>query len=121
MTSTSLSANPMPEYVILDIDAHAPMITWLCDEQGEDESLLYPALLECLKFENDEEFELAFFLNEYRETNPYSIQLLPVLDQVATAMRTQLKQLRLYERWYLDYCVDRILPGAVVLVRRDTI
>jgi hypothetical protein len=114
MTSTNLSANPMPERIVLDIDAHEHMMAWLCDDH---ESLLYPALLECLKFEKDGEFELAYFLDEYRECHPDSSRFIPVLSRAAESLLTQIKQMHLYERACLNYEFDRLIPGAIVLVR----
>jgi hypothetical protein len=116
MTSTNLSANPMPEYVLLDIEAHEPLMTWLCEEHDEDEALLYPALVDCL-FEKDGEFELAYFMSEYKEQHPDSERIIPVMSQLSELMLIQIKQLHLYGQWYLNYKFDRLIPGAIVLRR----
>jgi hypothetical protein len=117
MTSTNSSANPMPEHIVLDIDAYGPLLSWLCDEHDEEESVLYPVLLECMKFERDSEYELAYFLSEYKECYPDSSRFIPVMSHAAEALLAQIKQLRLYEQWYLNYKFDRIIPGAIVLRR----
>jgi hypothetical protein len=117
MTFTNSSANPMPERIVLDIDAHEAMMTWLCDEHVEDESILYPVLLECMKFEKDSEYELAFFLSEWQEYFPEAARMIPVMSQLASTILEQIKQLKLYEHWYLNYRFEQFLPGGLVLVR----
>jgi hypothetical protein len=99
MTFTNSSANPMPERIVLDIDAHEAMMTWLCDEHVEDESILYPVL------------------SEWQEYFPEAARMIPVMSQLASTILEQIKQLKLYEHWYLNYRFEQFLPGGLVLVR----
>lgn len=117
MTFTNLSPNPMPERVVLDIDAQEPMFTWLCEQYHEDEAELYAALTQCLAFEHDAEYEFEYFLAAANELFTQAALFAPVMRQTVQSIYRQLKELKLYEYHILHYEFDRASSGHLVLVR----